>query len=231
MTRNLDNTLLFGLVLWAALAMSARACTVGPAVAAAQDDDEPSVSDEPAPEDAPIAWDDTTRLAVAQCLVAEARWRNRTEHAIMLHVLERRWRRYNRFHPHAPITFERQVRQYCHLHRSPEDSTSRWALDLPWGPLTEDVDPNVTAARWADDWDYTRETVTLFEHGALADPMPLAILWGGGMDSVGATVVYLGPHTRSIVPNTDGSFSEVLLHNRFYALRTEIAHAAARRGR
>lgn len=176
-------------------------------------------------EHAPIEWTDEVRLAAAQCLVAEARWRNRTEHSAILHILERRWRRYNRFHPDAPITFERQIRQYCHLHRSPEDSTSRWALSLPWGEMVEDPGfPSGVAWRnWVDDWDFVRETVTMFEVGALVDPLPRAMVFGGEMDGANAELlVYLGPTTYSI---EDGA--RILLHNRFYALRSRIARDAA----
>lgn len=173
-----------------------------------------------------IEWDDSVRLAVGQCLVAEARWRNRTEHSAILHVLERRWRRYNANHPDAPIAFERQVRQFCHLHRSPEDSTSRWALNLPWGPLV--ADPGMPSGsdwrRWRDDWEFVRETVGMFERGDLHDPMPLAMTFGGDMDSGGVGLVYLGPWTHSIENG-----ERILLHNRFYALQSTIARAAARR--
>jgi hypothetical protein len=174
-----------------------------------------------------IAWDDATRLAVAQCLVAEARFRPRTEHSLMLHVLERRWREHAERDP--AWTFEAQVRQYCHLFRDPEHSTGRWALSLPWGPMVEDPGMPVGAdwRRWVDDWDFTRETVARFEAGELPDPMPLAILWGGAMDSrQSATTVWLGPTAHSV---DDGA--PVLLHNRFYARASAVRAAAARRAR
>lgn len=189
-----------------------------------------------------IEWNDSTRLALAQCYVAEAGWRNYTEHSAMAHVLERRWRMYNAAHPDAPITFEQEVRQYCHVHRvEREESSNGWALGLTWGPLDADprqaTDPRPMCIgddcwrRYASRWDVVRESVLAFERGELADPMPLAILWGGTMDSAGSTVVSLGPHTRSIVPNENGEFVEVLLLNRFYARRSAIASAARRRAR
>lgn len=173
-----------------------------------------------------IEWNDSTRLALGQCLVAEARWRNRTEHSIIAHTLERRWRRYNAHHPDALITYEQQVRQFCHLHRVPAaDSANGWALNLPWGPMVEAPSSEISVRQWADDWDFTRETVGMFERGELRDPMPLAMTFGGDMDSGGVGLVYLGPWTHSI---EDGA--QILLHNRFYALASSVRRTAARRG-
>lgn len=226
--KTIDNLFLGLLTALLALGMMFAGChgsAVGATVVAAQDVYEPSVDERPVDPGA-IAWDDSVRLAAAQCLVAEARWRNRTEHSAILHVLERRWRRYNQMHPGAEISFERQVRQFCHLHRSPEDSTSRWALNLPWGPMVED--PGFPSGsdwrRWRDDWDFVRETVGMFERGELRDPMPLAMTFGGDMDSGGPNLVYLGPTATSI---EDGA--RILLHNRFYSLTSMVARAARRR--
>ena len=173
-----------------------------------------------------ISWTDATRLALAQCLVAEARWRNRTEHSAIAHVLERRWRRVAERVP--GYTFEQMVRDYCHVHRATrERSSNGWVLSLPWGPMTED--PGIGDAdwsRWTDDWEYVRETVGMFERGELRDPMPLAMHFGGHMDSAGVGCVWLGPTTVSVETG-----ARVLLHNRFYSTTRAVARAASRRSR
>jgi hypothetical protein len=234
--KTVDDIVLFVFALFVALSMGASSCSsVGTGTALAQEhepfsdelvgevviygDARPAVS-------LPIEWTDSTRLALGQCLVAEARWRNRTEHSAIAHVLERRWRRYNAAHPSAPISFEQQVRAYCHVHRARrEDSSNGWVLSLQWGPLEEDpgMGPTVNWRNWRDDWDFARETVSMFERGELRDPMPLAMTFGGAMDSAGPDLVYLGPTTTSI---EDGA--RILLHNRFYALRATIARASSR---
>lgn len=176
----------------------------------------------------PIDWTDSTRLALGQCLVAEARWRNRTEHSAIAHVLERRWRRYLARHEGEAFSFEQQIRAYCHVHRAPrEQSSNGWALSLPWGPMLEDPGMGeVDWRRWRDDWDYVRQTVTLFERGQLRDPMPLAVVFGGRMDACATDAcVWLGPTAVSVENGR-----RVLLHNRFYSLRSIVARAAHARG-
>lgn len=230
MTRLIDNAVLFFVAFLVAIGMAFAGCQAVGAASAAAQEYEPSTSDELVGEVVVegIAWNDSTRLALGQCFVAEARWRNRTEHSAIAHLLERRWRRYNAAHPSAPISFETQVRAYCHIHRAPQaDSSNGWALGLTWGPMVEDPGMgSVNWRRWRDDWDFVRETVSLFEQGQLIDPMPLSMTFGGDMDSAGPELVYLGPTAISI---EDGA--RILLHNRFYALRSVISRAAARRSR
>lgn len=184
-----------------------------------------------------IDWSEETLLAAAQCLVAESGWRTRTEHSAILHVLERRWRRFNAAHPDARISFVEQVRRYCHVHRETRPSyvtpRMRWVLRLPWGAL--EADPGMGAGqdwrRWADDWEYARETVRLFAAGELPDPMPLAMIFGGSMDSAAPGLVYLGPWTHDIAPEPGDAETRVLLHNRFYALESAVHRAALARAR
>lgn len=228
-----DNVLLAVLTFFVAIAMAFSGCEpVGAAPAAAQE----LVHRDVTPQ---IVWDDATRLALGQCDVAEAGWRNHTEHAAMAFVLLRRWREYNERHPDAPITFEQEIRQYCHVHRVERASSSNgWALGLTWGPLEADpreaADPRPMCTgddcwrRYASRWDAVRAAVLAFEAGELRDPMPLAIIWGGAMDHGGSapSLVWLGPTVHSIV-NEDGG--PVLLANRFYGRRSAIARAASRR--
>lgn len=164
-------------------------------------------------------WDDSTRLALAQCLVAEAGWRNRTEHSAISHVLLRRWRsiqssRHN-------YRFETMVRRYCAVHRVRRPTARQaWVRALPWGPLESDPGmPSVVDWRnYAASWDHVRETVLMFEAGTLRDPLPQAEHWGGSMDRTPSGGVLLTRTVRSI---EDGA--ELRLHNRFYRVDREAA--------
>jgi len=164
-----------------------------------------------------ISWNDSTRLALGQCYVAENRWRNRTEHAAMAYVLLRRWRRYLRMHPGSTYSFEDQIRDYCAVHRTSSPSPHQtWVRALPWGTMETNpgMDPEQTDWRnWVDDWDYARETVTLFETGALRDPLPGAMNWGSTDDGNPHRGI---PMPRVIASVVDDGF--VLLNNHFYAL-------------
>lgn len=164
-----------------------------------------------------VEWTDSSRLALGQCFVAEARWRNRTEHAAMAHVLVRRWRHYLAAHRGSDYTFEQMVRQYCAVHRAPEPTPHQlWVRALPWGTMVVNpgMDPEQTDWRnWVDDWDYVRETVALFEAGALRDPLPGAMHWGSTDDG--------NPHHGIPMPRVIASIVDdtaVALHNHFYAL-------------
>jgi len=130
-----------------------------------------------------IEWTKETRTALAQCLVAEAGWRHRTEHAAIVHVLERRWHR--AYRRNRRVTFEDTIRRYCAVHRR-ADVRRPWLKELDWAPMTEDpgFEATVTWTNYVDAWEYVRTTVELFEKDALPDPMPLARHWGGRMDGV-----------------------------------------------
>jgi hypothetical protein len=188
----------------------------------------PDVQAQDEPAEVQITWDDSTRLALAQCLVGEAGWRNRTEHAIIAHLLERRWRQVMGRHP--TWTYERMIRRYCSVHRVREPSARhRWVRALPWGEMT--VDPGLgTATDWRNyiaAWDFVRETVAMFEAGTLPDPMPDAEHWGGHMDSVPLGGVLLARVIRSIEDRS----TRVSLNNYFYRIDVEVArrYRAARR--
>jgi len=166
-----------------------------------------------------IEWTESTRLALAQCLVAEVGWRHRTEHTIIAHVLERRWRRAIRRNPR--ITFENTIRSYCAMHRH-ADVRRPWLVVLTWAPMVGDpgFEATVTWTNYIDAWEYVRTTVELFEKGALVDPLPLARHWGGRMDGVPLGGVLLA---RSI--------GSVELKNLFYAVDDALVRRirAARR--
>lgn len=181
-----------------------------------------------AQEEPAIEWSDSTRLALGQCLVGEAGWRNRTEHAIMAHLLERRWRNVRRSRP--SYTFEQMVRRYCAVHRVREPSErQRWVRALPWGELTEDpgMGDSTNWRNYIPAWDFVRETVALFEADTLPDPMPAAEHWGGHMDGVPVGGVLLARVVSSVMDASE----RVSLHNYFYRIDPEIArrYRAARR--
>ena len=238
--KTIDQWILAAFVLLASFSMMFGGChgIAGPAAAAAQEAPDPDLAGEVV-----IVWEDSTRLALGQCFVAEAGWRNHTEHAAMAFVLRRRWLAYNAAHPDAPITFEQEIRQYCHVHRvARERSSNGWALGLTWGPLETDprlpTDPRPMCTedgcwrRYTSRWDVVRESVLAFERGELRDPMPLAILWGSAMDSGGnaPSLAWLGPTVRSAsAVDDEGNPLPVRLANRFYARRSEIARAARTR--
>jgi hypothetical protein len=164
-------------------------------------------------------WDDSTRLALAQCLVAEAGWRNRTEHSAISHVLLRRWQSIRE--TRGAYRFETTIRRYCSVHRVRRPSSRQaWVRALPWGPLVSDPGmPSVVDWRnYAPAWDHVRETVALFEAGRLTDPLPQAEHWGGSMDRTPAGGVLLTRTVRSI---EDGA--QLRLHNRFYRVDREAA--------
>ncbi len=177
-----------------------------------------------------VEWSDSARLALGQCFVAEAGWRNRTEHSAIGHVLVRNWQRYVRTHPGTRATFEARIRRYCAVHRTRSPNPRhRWVRELPWGSMTEDPgmaeDPGSRSADWRNyvsAWDYVRETVALFEAGELEDPLPQARHWGGGMDSVPVGGILLTRVVRDIETG-----EEVQLHNYFY----DIDFAVVRRVR
>jgi len=128
-----------------------------------------------------IEWSDSTRLALAQCLLGEAGWRRRTEHSAISHVLLRRWHRL------GSGSFEGRVRRYCSVHRTTQPTDRhQWVRNMPWGPLLEDpgLPAGVNWRNYIDDWDYVRTTVELFEKSALVDPLPRARHWGGAMDGI-----------------------------------------------
>lgn len=163
-------------------------------------------------------WNDDTRLSLGQCMVAERRWdrEDRTEHAAIAHVLLRRWRRYREMHPGSTYSFDQMIRQYCAVHRASDPSPhQRWVRNLPWGPMETDpgMDPEETDwHNYTDDWDRTRETVTLFEQGELRDPLPHAMQWGSTSDG--------NPHGGSPLPRvvmSVGGRRAVALLNWFYA--------------
>lgn len=172
-----------------------------------------------AQEETPVPqWDESTRLALGQCYVAEAGWRNRTEHAAMGYVLIRRWQRYLDAHPGSSYTFEQMIRQYCAVHRTSSPSPhQRWVRNLPWG--TMEVNPGMDPAEtdwrnWVDDWDYVRETVAMFEAGELADPLPGAMHWGSTADGNEHGGIPMPRVIVSIVETDE----PVALRNHFYAL-------------
>lgn len=159
-----------------------------------------------------VEWDDSTRLALAQCFVGEAGWTARTEHAAMAHVLFRNYQRFARRNANA--TFEGRIRQYCAVHRvrTPTDR-QQWVRALPWGPLEQDPGlPSVTDWRnWTRAWDYVRETVALFEAGDLEDPLPTAEHWGSLLDGVPRGGILLA---RTV----NGEQGRVQLRNYFYRI-------------
>jgi len=161
-----------------------------------------------------IEWDDSTRLALGQCMVGEAGWRNRTEHAAMAHTLRRNWQRFVATHPEA--RFEERVRQYCAMHRVTRPSPRQlWVRNLPWAVLEADpgMNPEQTDWRnWVDDWDYVRETVMMFEAGILPDPLPEAQHWGCSADGVPTGGVLLARTVRS------ESGVSIRLNNYFYRI-------------
>ena len=164
-----------------------------------------------------IEWSDSTRLALAQCLLGEAGWRRRTEHSAISHVLLRRWHRL------GSGSFEGRVRRYCSVHRTTQPTDRhQWVRNMPWGPLLEDpgLPASVNWRNYIDDWDYVRTTVELFEKSALVDPLPHARHWGGAMDGIPVGGVLLA---RSV--------GNVAMRNLFYAVDDALVQRirAARR--
>ena len=161
-----------------------------------------------------IEWTDSLRLALAQGFVAESGPRTRTEHAVLAHMLERTWRAYRRNNSRSTWSFEAKVRRFIAMHRTREATPRQDCLkDLPWGPLTA---VRQDCRRWMpspESWDYTRETVALFEAGGLSDPLPQAEDMGGAMDGPAVGAVLL---TR-VVRDVDTG-ERVTLHNRFYSI-------------
>lgn len=179
-------------------------------IAGAQDTTEPS-----------IEWNDSTRLALGQCLVGEAGWRNRTEHSVLAHVLERRWRMVRA--RRATYTFEQMVRSYCSVHRvSTPSPRQTWVRALPWGTLTSDpgFPATVDWNNYVGSWDFVRETVALFEAGTLTDPLPDAIHWGSGPDGVPIGGILLA---RTVSSVEDGE--PVTFHNHFYDIDYAVVRA------
>lgn len=185
-----------------------------------------------------IEWTDSTRLALAQCLVAESGPQTRSEHSAMAHLLERRWRLAVQHNP-TYGDFEHMVRRYCHLHRDQHHVTARmmWIRALPWGVVVED--PHAASVDWTRpaarqrfnaQWSYARETVEMFERGELRDPLPLAMHFGGNMDSVCSAAqgcVWLGP-TAPNIARRDGESERVTLRNHFYSVNTVVQRAYER---
>lgn len=181
-----------------------------------------------------VQWSDSARLALGQCLVAEAGWRKRTEHAAIAHVLMRNWHRFVRARPGTRATFESRVRAYCAVHRVRTPSPrQRWVRNLEWGAMDSDpgMGDQVNWRNYAGAWDYVRETVSMFEAGELEDPLPDAIHWGGVMDGVPTGGVLLARVVGRAKHDTEDE-EEITLRNRFYdidygVVRRIRAHRAA----
>jgi len=137
---------------------------------------------EPQPQ---IEWSDSTRLALAQCLVGEAGWGTITEYVVIAHVLRKRWEAVIKQPQYADWTFETMARKYCAVHRvSSPTPRQEWVRALPWGPLEGNpgFGGTVQWRYYARHWDRTREIVAKFENGEFEDPFPSATFWGGPMD-------------------------------------------------
>lgn len=157
-------------------------------------------------------WSDSTRLALAVCLVAEVGWNMQTEHAAISHVLAKRWRIAKASNPDA--TFEGMVRRYCSVHRV-GDPQRLWLRQLKWEPLSEDpgFGDGVNWENYIRNWDRVRGTVDLFEKAALPDPLPQALHWGGVMDGSPRNSVLLARAAQ--LPGKE----KVGLRNLFYAIQ------------
>ena len=161
-------------------------------------------------------WTDSTRLALAQCLVGERNWDARTEWAAIAHVLAKRARRSGQH-------FERMVRRYCAAHGNPRPTARQlWVRALPWGELTDDpgFPPTVDFRNYVDDWRRVRAFVFEFEMGLIRDPLPAATFFGSRHD-LRALPFETQSRIRvlsSVVIDPETG-ERVLLRNVFYTLR------------
>lgn len=123
-------------------------------------------------------WNDSTRLALAQCIVGERNWDGGAEWAAISHVLAKRARR-------GQQPFERMVRRYCAVHGNPRPTARQlWVRSLPWGELRSNpgFPPNIDFRNYVDSWRRVRAFVFEFELGMIQDPMPQALFFGSRQD-------------------------------------------------
>lgn len=164
-----------------------------------------------------IQWTDSTRLALAQCFVAEAGWGAATEYAAIAHVLKRRWLMLTERPEYESLTFEQHVRQYCAVHRVGNPTARQlWVRKLPWGDLKRNpgFEDGVSWENFAKLWTRVQDVVKVFEEGLLVDPLPRAWHWGGPMD----TRFLRGKRTRALsgIVTSIETGKRIQLMNRFY---------------
>jgi hypothetical protein len=153
-------------------------------------------------------WDEPTKLALAQCFVAEAGWDEPTEWAAIGHVLMRRQR-------DSGWNLLRMIRQYCAVHRTTRPSPrQRYIRNLPWGDLTKNpgFPSSMELGRFSRLWGNVRAFTERFSLGVVSNPAPGARHWGGVMDRAIPGAMVLPSRVRGL----DGSTVE--LRNRFYSI-------------
>lgn len=109
-------------------------------------------------------WDEATRVALAQCLVAETGWGSETEKIAVAYVLAKRWRRISQI---SNRSFKDVIKAYCVVFK--RHAKRPWIRDLTW----DDARPPYQTG-----WKATRRLVLDFESGFYKDPCVPAMHWG-----------------------------------------------------
>lgn len=148
-------------------------------------------------------WTVDTKLALAQCLVAEAGWDAPVEWSVIAHVLVSR-------HKSVGWSLLDMTRQYCAMHRAGSPSArQRYIRSLPWGELTH-APPGASRARLAGLWKSVIGFVERFSTTGVPNPLPGAQHWGSREDHGRLTSAVLMPRHVVVGGKTVG------LRNYFY---------------
>lgn len=157
-------------------------------------------------------WTTATKLAVAQCLVAETSWGAEVEKAAVAHVLVKRWLTVN---GRQEISLLRMVRAYCAMHhKKVKLGARRWLRQLRWSTKT----PRACGELCKRNWPAVMNFVETFATGKIADPLPQARHFGNEEDHRKRVLRgKLGP-VRLLPRAVVHQGSIVRLTNFFYAL-------------
>jgi hypothetical protein len=159
-------------------------------------------------------WTTGTKLALAQCLVAETGWGNEVEKAAVAHILVKRWRLWRTSDSGRNARLVQMIRRYCAIHNPKVKSPNAWVRQLRWSSRV----PKVCGANCSYRWEAVMAFVDDFASGVVPDPLPTACHWGDDSDHESRVKKgKIQPPVRELPRRVKHNGSTVALKNRYYA--------------
>lgn len=159
-------------------------------------------------------WNVPTKLALAQCLVAETGWGYEVEKAAVAHVLVKRWVMIN---GHRTVSLLKTVRAYCAIHhRNGGDAKRPWIKQLRWSTRWT---PKSCGRLCSDNWPDVMHFVNRFATGRISDPLPTSAHYGNEDDHRNRVLKGKLGRVRLLPRTITHEGSIVRLQNLFYAFQ------------